>query len=130
MALHPCNCYNRAILGTSAILHPSPFAARDSNARKLLAGSWGEAGSLVSQALLLVAWAAVLPAVLVAVPDSFQVVLMDIQVFVEFDPLVLHLAVGVPVAEAVEHIAFELHFLVEYRSSVRTVAYLGHFPET
>merc|ERR1719285_1071031 len=28
------------------ILHPSPFAVRDSDARKLIAGSWGEAGNL------------------------------------------------------------------------------------
>lgn len=93
----------------------------DSSAwRKLIAGSWSEAGNLAWQVFgLLVSWVAVWAAVLVAVSDSFQVVLMDIQV-----------AVGVLVEGAEEHIAFEPRYLVEYCSSVKMVAYLGHFPET
>jgi len=105
---------------------------RDLDARKLIAGSWSEAGNLAWQVFgLLVSWVAVWAAVLVTVPDSFQVVLMDIQVVFEFDLLVLHLlAVGVLVEGAEEHIAFEPRYLVEYCSSVKMVAYLGHFPET
>jgi hypothetical protein len=77
--------------------------------------------------VILVSWVAVWAAVLVAVPDSFQVVLMDIQVV---DPLVLDLAVGVLVEGAEERSALEPRYLVEYCSSVKMVAYLGHFPET
>lgn len=77
--------------------------------------------------MILVSWVAVWAAVLVAVPDSFQVVLMDIQVV---GPLVLDLAVGILVEGAEERIALEPRYLVEYCSSVKMVAYLGHFPET
>ena len=52
---------------------------------------------------------------------------MDIEVV---DPLVLDLAVGILVEGAGERIALEPRYLVEYCSSVKMVAYLGHFPET